>query len=159
AGLVECSKLDEPIFTPSTKAAEGHDENISFERMVEIVGADDAEQLRRRSIEVFRRGAEYAAGRGIIIADTKFEWGRTDDGSLILIDEALTPDSSRFWPADQYQPGHGQPSFDKQFVRDWLLASDWDRNSVPPPLPEDVIARTREKYVEAFERLTGRTFA
>lgn len=159
AGLIECAKLDEPIFTPSTKAAEGHDENISMERMVDLVGADDAEQLRARSLDVFRRGAEYAAGRGILIADTKFEWGRTEEGELILIDEVLTPDSSRFWPADRYEPGHGQPSFDKQFVRDWLLASDWDRNSPPPPLPDDVVVKTREKYVEAFERLTGRAFA
>ncbi|MBN2217649.1 MAG: phosphoribosylaminoimidazolesuccinocarboxamide synthase [Pirellulales bacterium] len=157
-GLVESAKLDEPIFTPATKAEEGHDENISFERMVESVGPDVAEELRRRSLDVFRRGAEYAAGRGIVIADTKFEWGRTNDGRLILIDEVLTPDSSRFWPADQYEPGHGQPSFDKQFVRDWLLASEWDRNSPPPPLPEEVVAKTRAKYVEAFERLTGRTF-
>lgn len=157
-GLVESAKLDEPIFTPATKAEEGHDENISFEQMVELVGPDVAEQLRRRSLDVFGRGAEYAAGRGIVIADTKFEWGRADDGRLILIDEVLTPDSSRFWPADQYEPGHGQPSFDKQFVRDWLLASDWDRNSPPPPLPDEVVAKTRAKYVEAFERLTGRTF-
>jgi phosphoribosylaminoimidazole-succinocarboxamide synthase len=158
AGLVESAKLDKPIFTPSTKAASGHDENISFERMVELIGAADAEELRRRSIDVFRRGAEYAATRGILIADTKFEWGHTDDGQLVLIDEVLTPDSSRFWPADQYQPGRSQPSFDKQFVRDWLSATDWDKNSPPPALPDDIVAKTRAKYVEAYERLTGRTF-
>jgi phosphoribosylaminoimidazole-succinocarboxamide synthase len=158
-GLAECAKLAEPIFTPSTKAEEGHDENISFDRMVEIVGDETAEELRRRSLDVFQRGADFAAERGIIIADTKFEWGRTDDGRLILIDEVLTPDSSRFWPADQYEPGHGQPSFDKQFVRDWLEATDWDKNCEPPALPDDIVAKTRAKYVEAFERLTGRTFA
>ncbi|MBI2479669.1 MAG: phosphoribosylaminoimidazolesuccinocarboxamide synthase, partial [Planctomycetia bacterium] len=132
--------------------------NISFERMVEIIGADAADELRRRSIDIYLRGAEYARERGIIIADTKFEWGRFD-GELILIDEVLTPDSSRFWPADKYELGHGQPSFDKQFVRDWLSATDWDKNSPPPALPEDVIAKTREKYIEAYERLTGRQFA
>jgi len=158
AGLVESARLDQPIFTPSTKAAAGHDENISIDRMIELIGPDDAQQLQSRSLDVFRRGAEYAAGRGILIADTKFEWGRTADGQLILIDEVLTPDSSRFWPADCYEPGHGPPSFDKQFVRDWLLASDWDRNSPPPPLPDEVVVKTREKYVEAFERLTGRPF-
>jgi phosphoribosylaminoimidazole-succinocarboxamide synthase len=157
-GLSESSRLDEPIFTPATKEESGHDENISFERMVEIVGADMAEELRRRSLEIFRRGVEHALSRGIIIADTKFEWGQVD-GQLIVIDEVLTPDSSRFWPADQYQPGRGQPSFDKQFVRDWLSQTDWDKNSPPPPLPNDVVTKTRQKYVEAYERLTGREFA
>ncbi|MBN1588811.1 MAG: phosphoribosylaminoimidazolesuccinocarboxamide synthase [Pirellulales bacterium] len=157
-GLVECAELDEPIFTPSTKAAEGHDENISFERMVELIGEQQAQELRRRSMDVFQRGADYAAGRGILIADTKFEWGQTDDGQLILIDEVLTPDSSRFWPADEYEPGRGQPSFDKQFIRDWLEATDWDKNSTPPALPDEIVMKTRAKYVEAFERLTGRTF-
>jgi phosphoribosylaminoimidazole-succinocarboxamide synthase len=157
SGLQQCSQLDEPIFTPATKEETGHDINISFERMVEIIGAEPAEELRRRSIDIYLRGAEYARERGIIIADTKFEWGRFD-GELILIDEVLTPDSSRFWPADQYEPGHGQPSFDKQFVRDWLSATDWDKNSPPPALPEDVIAKTREKYIEAYEQLTGRQF-
>lgn len=157
AGLVEGSQLPEPIFTPATKAETGHDENISFERMVEIVGQEVADQLRRRSLAIFARGAEYARQRGIIIADTKFEWGRVD-GQIILIDEVMTPDSSRFWPADQYQPGRSQPSFDKQFVRDWLETTDWDKNSPPPALPDDVIAKTRQKYVEAYERLTGRTF-
>jgi phosphoribosylaminoimidazole-succinocarboxamide synthase len=156
-GLVESDRLEQPIFTPATKAEEGHDENISFERMVEIVGKTRAEELRRRSIEIFARGAEYALSRGIIIADTKFEWGEVDD-RLILIDEVLTPDSSRFWPADQYRPGKGQPSFDKQFVRDWLNTTGWDKNSPPPALPDDVVARTRQKYVDAFQLLTGRTF-
>jgi len=157
-GLTESSQLPEPIFTPATKAEQGdHDENISFERMVDIVGREVAEELRSRSLDVFNRGSQYARERGIIIADTKFEFGRLGD-ELILIDEVLTPDSSRFWPADQYEPGHGQPSFDKQFVRDWLLASDWDRQSPPPPLPDDVVAKTREKYIEAYERLTRETF-
>lgn len=157
-GLVESAELEEPIFTPATKAEEGHDENIPFERMVEIVGEETAEELRERSLDIFRRGREYAKGRGIIIADTKFEFGRDDQGQIILIDEVLTPDSSRFWPADQYQPGKGQPSFDKQFVRDWLTSTAWDKNSPPPALPDDVVAKTREKYVEAYELLTGRAF-
>ena len=157
-GLVESSKLDEPIFTPATKEESGHDENISFARMGEIVGIDLADELRRRSLDIFKRGSDYAKGRGIIIADTKFEFGRVGD-EVILIDEVLTPDSSRFWPADQYEPGHGQPSFDKQFVRDWLLSTDWDKNSPPPTLPDDVVQRTREKYVDAYERLTGQSFS
>jgi phosphoribosylaminoimidazole-succinocarboxamide synthase len=156
-GLTESSRLPEPIFTPSTKASEGHDENISFERMVEISGRGLADELRRRSIDIFQRGAAYALQRGIIIADTKFEFGLIDD-ELILIDEALTPDSSRFWPADQYAPGRSQPSFDKQFVRDWLSATSWDKNSPPPSLPDEVVAKTREKYVEAYQRLTGKEF-
>jgi len=158
AGLVESSRLEEPIFTPSTKAQTGHDENVSFERTIQLVGADVAEELRRRSLDIFRRGSEYARQRGILIADTKFEWGRLD-GRLILIDEVLTPDSSRFWPADGYQPGRSQPSFDKQFVRDWLETTSWDKNSPPPPLPDEVVARTRQKYVEAYERVTGRSFS
>jgi phosphoribosylaminoimidazole-succinocarboxamide synthase len=157
AGLTEAAPLPEPIFTPATKAAAGHDENISLERAGELVGRQTAEELRRRSIEVYNRGAQYARQRGILIADTKFEWGRAE-GELILIDEVLTPDSSRFWPADQYQPGRSQPSFDKQFVRDWLSATDWDKNSPPPALPEEIVVKTRQKYVEAFERLTGKTF-
>ena len=157
-GLVESSKLDEPIFTPATKEESGHDENISFERMAEIVGIDLADELRRRSLDIFQRGSDYARSRGIIIADTKFEFGRVGD-EVILIDEVLTPDSSRFWPADQYEPGHGQPSFDKQFVRDWLLSTDWDKNSPPPTLPDDVVQRTRAKYVDAYERLTGQSFS
>jgi phosphoribosylaminoimidazole-succinocarboxamide synthase len=157
AGLTENARLPEPIFTPSTKASAGHDENISFDQMVESVGRGLAEELRRRSIDIFKRGADYALQRGIIIADTKFEFGLIHD-ELILIDEALTPDSSRFWPADQYAPGRGQPSFDKQFVRDWLSATTWDKNSPPPALPDDVVTKTREKYVEAYERLTGKKF-
>jgi phosphoribosylaminoimidazole-succinocarboxamide synthase len=155
--LVESDRLPEPIFTPSTKAEVGHDENISFDRTAKLVGSRLAAELRDRSLALFDRGSMYALERGIIIADTKFEWGQID-GKLILVDEVLTPDSSRFWPADQYQPGGGQPSFDKQFVRDWLLASRWDRNSPPPALPDEVVARTREKYVEAYLRLTGREF-
>ena len=158
AGLRESDQLPEPIFTPATKEESGHDINISFERMVEIVGCDVAEELRRRSLDIYQRGAELARQRGIIIADTKFEWGRVG-GKLILIDEVLTPDSSRFWPADQYQPGRGQPSFDKQFVRDWLETTAWDKNSPPPALPDDVVLKTREKYIEAYEQLTGRQFA
>jgi phosphoribosylaminoimidazole-succinocarboxamide synthase len=157
AGLVESSRLPEPIFTPATKAEAGHDENISFERTAQIVGHELAEELRRRSLDVFRRGAEYALGRGILIADTKFEFGQVD-GRLLLVDEVLTPDSSRFWPADQYAPGRPQPSFDKQFVRDWLSASGWDKNSPPPALPADIVVKTRAKYVEAYERLTGKKF-
>jgi phosphoribosylaminoimidazole-succinocarboxamide synthase len=155
AGLTESAQLPEPIFTPSTKAESGHDENISFERMVELVGIETAEELRGKSVDIFNRGAAYALQRGIIIADTKFEFGRLG-GEIILIDEVLTPDSSRFWPADQYAPGRGQPSFDKQFVRDWLSATPWDKNSPPPALPDDVVAKTRAKYVEAYERLTGK---
>ena len=158
AGLSESTQLPEPLFTPATKAAAGHDENISFERMVEVAGRGLSEELRRRSLDIFQRGTQYARGRGIIIADTKFEFGQVD-GELILIDEVLTPDSSRFWPADQYEPGRSQPSFDKQFVRDWLSGTDWDKNSPPPALPEDIVAKTREKYVEAYERLTGKQFA
>ena len=156
-GLTESDRLAEPIFTPSTKEESGHDENISYERMVELVGPEISEQLRSRSLDIFSRGTEYARSRGIIIADTKFEFGLVGD-ELILIDEVLTPDSSRFWPADQYKPGSSQPSFDKQFVRDWLSATDWDKDSTPPALPEDVIAKTRQKYVEAYEQLTGKTF-
>ena len=157
-GLTECAQLPEPIFTPSTKAESGHDENISFEQMIEVVGQDVAEELQRRSLDIFQRGTEYAQERGIIIADTKFEFGEVG-GQLLLIDEVLTPDSSRFWPADQYQPGQGQPSFDKQFVRDWLSATDWDKNSPPPALPEEIVTKTRAKYVEAYEQLTGTKFA
>ena len=157
-GLLESAELEEPIFTPSTKAEEGHDENITFEQMADVVGQETAEELRERSLDVFNRGREYAKGRGIIIADTKFEFGRDANGQIILIDEVLTPDSSRFWPADQYEPGKSQPSFDKQFVRDWLSSTDWDKNSEPPALPDDVVAKTREKYVEAYERLTGQEF-
>ena len=157
-GLVNCSQLETPIFTPATKEEEGHDVNISFERMTEIVGEDASRELMERSLDLYERGARYAAERGIIIADTKFEWG-WHDGELILIDEALTPDSSRFWPADQYQPGSNPLSFDKQFVRDYLETTSWDKSCLPPTLPEDIVQRTRAKYIEAYERLTGRTFA
>ena len=157
SGLRESERLPEPIFTPATKEETGHDINIPFEQMVAIVGADAAEELRRRSLAIYAQGAEYAAERGIIIADTKFEWGRVDD-ELILIDEALTPDSSRFWPADVYRPGSSPPSFDKQFIRDWLETTAWNKNSPPPALPPEVIARTREKYIEAYETLTGEPF-
>ena len=155
AGLRESDKLPQPIFTPATKAEEGHDENISFEQMIEIVGADIAEKLRAYSLEIFRKGSDYARTRDIIIADTKFEFGLLGD-EILLIDEVLTPDSSRFWPADQYEPGHGQPSYDKQFVRDWLSGTTWDKNSPPPALPDDVVQKTREKYIEAFTKLTGK---
>ena len=157
-GLTESAKLPEPIFTPSTKADEGHDENISFERMVELVGQTTAETLRDRAIDLFKRGSGYASSRGIIIADTKFEFGQNEDGSIILIDEVLTPDSSRFWPSAKYSAGRAQESFDKQFVRDWLLTSGWDRNSPPPQLPEDIVEKTRAKYVEAYQKVTGRRF-
>ncbi len=157
-GLVESDRLPEPIFTPATKAELGdHDENISFERMCDIIGSELAEELRRRSLEIYQRGAAHALTQGIIIADTKFEFGQVGD-ELILIDEVMTPDSSRFWPADQYNPGRSQPSFDKQFVRDWLSNSGWDKNSVPPELPTEVVAGTRDKYIEACERITGAEF-
>ncbi|MGQ9503742.1 MAG: phosphoribosylaminoimidazolesuccinocarboxamide synthase [Thermogutta sp.] len=156
-GLRESERLEEPIFTPATKADTGHDENISFDRMVQIVGGATAEELRQRSIRIFQRGAAYALDRGIIIADTKFEFGWWQD-QLLLIDEVLTPDSSRFWPADCYEPGRSQPSFDKQFVRDWLEKVKWDKNSPPPSLPEEIVNKTREKYIEAYERLTGSRF-
>jgi len=158
SGLTQCSQLAEPIFTPATKEDEGHDINISFEKMVDIIGHETAEELRTRSLDIYERGAAFALERGIIIADTKFEWGLFD-GELILIDEVLTPDSSRFWPADLYEPGHGQPSFDKQFVRDWLSEAGWDKNSVPPALPESIIGKTRAKYIEAYEQLSKSEFA
>jgi phosphoribosylaminoimidazole-succinocarboxamide synthase len=156
-GLQESQQLPEPIFSPATKEEHGHDINISFDRMRQITGPALAEEAKKRSLEVYRTAAEYARSRGIIIADTKFEWGKLSDGKLILIDEVLTPDSSRFWPADQYRVGTNSPSFDKQFVRDWLETTAWDKNSPPPELPSDVVQRTRAKYIEAFERLTGRT--
>jgi phosphoribosylaminoimidazole-succinocarboxamide synthase len=159
-GLRESEQLPEPIFTPSTKAELGaHDENIDFDRAAEIIG-DRAllEELRRLSIAVYELGAAHARDRGIILADTKFEFGRRPDSTLVLGDEVLTPDSSRFWPADGYEPGHGQPSFDKQYVRDWASGSGWDKTPPAPALPEDVIARTRELYVDAYERITGEPF-
>jgi len=157
AGLVQCDQLPAPIFTPATKEESGHDINVSFEQAADIVGLDTAAAVRDRSIEIYRQGAEWARQQGILIADTKFEWGWSD-GQLILIDEVMTPDSSRFWPADQYEPGHAQRSFDKQFVREWLSATDWDKNSEPPALPEDIVANTRAKYIEAYERLAGESF-
>jgi phosphoribosylaminoimidazole-succinocarboxamide synthase len=163
AGLVDGSRLPEPIFTPATKAALGeHDENVSFERIEAIVGAAPAATLRDLTLAVYRRAEQIAAERGIVLADTKLEFGRDAGGRVVLGDEVLTPDSSRFWPADQWAPGRSQPSFDKQFVRDWLTspASGWDRHgdAPPPPLPRDVVERTRARYVEAYQRLTGRSF-
>jgi phosphoribosylaminoimidazole-succinocarboxamide synthase len=158
-GLRESDRLPQPIFTPSTKALEGHDEAIDFERASELVG-DDAlmEQARDCSIELYSFAAEHARERGVILADTKFEFGLDDRGELLLGDEALTPDSSRYWPAAGFQPGRGQPSFDKQFVRDWASSTGWDRNPPAPAIPDEVVARTREKYVEAYERVTGQPF-
>jgi phosphoribosylaminoimidazole-succinocarboxamide synthase len=153
-GLDEASKLPEPIFTPTTKAAEGHDMPLTFEETVDLIGKGLAERLRELTIALYERGAEVAAERGIVVADTKFEFGFAG-GELILIDEALTPDSSRFWPADGYQAGKSQPSFDKQFVRDWLDASGWDHEPPPPDLPGEVVQRTGAKYQEAYERITG----
>ena len=155
AGLRESEKLPEPIFTPATKAETGHDENVSFEEMAKAVGVATATELKNRSLDVYNRAAELARAKGVIIADTKFEWGRLPDGELILIDEVLTPDSSRFWPGDGYAPGRGQASYDKQFVRDWLETSGWDKNSPPPELPADVVSKTREKYLEAMTRISG----
>ncbi len=154
-GLQESSKLDEPIFTPATKATDGHDINISPEKAGEIIGRNWAEAAAAKGTGIYLRARELAEQKGIILCDTKFEFG-IYDGALMLADEVLTPDSSRYWPADQYEPGRGQPSYDKQFVRDWLEGTGWDKNSPPPPLPDDVVAKTREKYVEAFRRLTGR---
>ena len=155
AGYQMASKLDEPIFTPSTKAEQGlHDENISFEKAKEIVGAEKAEKLKAISIALYKRAAEYALTKGIIIADTKFEFGELD-GEIILIDEALTPDSSRFWPADTYKVGSSPMSYDKQFVRDYLETLDWDKTPPAPALPEEIITKTQAKYLEAYERLTG----
>jgi phosphoribosylaminoimidazole-succinocarboxamide synthase len=155
AGLTESAELPEAIFTPATKAETGHDENISFAEAEAIVGVEIARQARDNSLKLYSAARDYARQRGIIIADTKFEFGLYD-GRLILIDEVLTPDSSRFWPADQYQPGCGQPSFDKQFVRDYLETLDWDKSPPAPALPADVVAKTSEKYLDAYQRLTGR---
>jgi phosphoribosylaminoimidazole-succinocarboxamide synthase len=153
-GLTTASQLSTPIFTPATKEETGHDINISFERMVEIIGEELATRLRELTLELYREAAEYARTRGIIIADTKFEFGLMD-GRLIWIDEALTPDSSRFWPADQYAVGKNPPSYDKQFVRDWLETTGWDKNPPAPELPGDIVTKTREKYLEAYHQLTG----
>jgi len=155
-GLVESSKLEEPIFTPATKAEIGlHDENITFNKVEEIVGKGLAERLKYISLEVYKKARDFAEGRGIIIADTKMEFGMKDD-KLLLIDELLTPDSSRFWPKDDYRPGGSQKSFDKQYLRDYLLSIQWDKNPPAPLLPEEIVKRTREKYLEAYERLVGR---
>ncbi len=160
AGLTESERLPEPIFTPATKAVEGHDENIDFESAAELVGDRElTERVRAVSIALYEHAAEHARSRGIILADTKFEFGLDGDGTLTLGDEVCTPDSSRFWPADEYAPGRGQPSFDKQFVRDWASSTGWDRNPPAPAIPDDVVARTREKYIEAYERVSGQPFA
>jgi phosphoribosylaminoimidazole-succinocarboxamide synthase len=160
AGLKESDRLPEPLFTPSTKAEVGHDEAIDFEGAVKLIGDRAlAERVRDVSIALYEFAAEHARGRGIILADTKFELGLDADGALTIGDEMCTPDSSRFWPADEYQPGRGQPSFDKQFVRDWASSTGWDRTPPAPPIPDDVVARTREKYREAYERITGEPFS
>ncbi|MFK7769819.1 MAG: phosphoribosylaminoimidazolesuccinocarboxamide synthase [Mariniblastus sp.] len=156
-GLKNCAKFPNALFTPATKEESGHDENVSFERMVEIVGLDVASELKEKSLHVYEKGRDLAASKGIILADTKFEWGM-HEGQLILIDEVLTPDSSRFWPADQYQEGQNQPSFDKQFVREYLDSTDWDKNSDPPELPQEIVDKTREKYIDAYERLAEQSF-
>jgi phosphoribosylaminoimidazole-succinocarboxamide synthase len=158
AGLKESAQLPEPIFTPSTKAELGeHDENISFDEIIRLCGRDLAEQVRSATLAIYARASDFARGKGIIIADTKFEFGVLDDGSLIWIDEALSPDSSRFWPADLYQPGGPQPSFDKQFLRDYLETLDWGKKAPAPALPAEIVAKTGEKYMEALRRLTGIT--
>jgi phosphoribosylaminoimidazole-succinocarboxamide synthase len=156
-GWAQSARLVQPEFTPATKAETGHDENISFAKMADRVGLDLAKTLREKSLDIYRRAAAFAESRGLILADTKFEWGLLPDGEIILIDEVLTPDSSRFWPADQYREGTNPPSFDKQFVRDWLETAGWDKNSPPPPLPDEVVQRTAAKYREAYQRLTGKT--
>ena len=163
SGLVDGSRLPEPIFTPATKAELGeHDENVDFDHVVATVGAEAAQTLRDLTLKVYARAEEIARDRGIILADTKFEFGARPSGEIVLADEVLTPDSSRFWPADQYEPGHPQPSFDKQFVRNWLVSpeSGWDRrsNTPPPPLPPHIVEQTRARYIEAFEMLTGQAF-
>jgi phosphoribosylaminoimidazole-succinocarboxamide synthase len=158
-GLVDGDRLPEPIFTPATKAEVGlHDENISEDAAAEAVGRDVIDELKRLTLTIFTRASDHARERGIILADTKFEFGRDRAGATTLGDEVLTPDSSRFWPADTWQPGRSQPSYDKQYVRDWLTASGWDKESEPPALPDDVVSQTRARYVEAYERLTGSSF-
>ena len=158
AGLQQCDRLPKVLFTPSTKADEGHDQNVSFEYMENAIGEELARELRDKTLQVFERGNEIARKQGIIIADTKLEWGCCED-KLILVDEVLTPDSSRFWPADDWQPGRAQASFDKQFVREYLMKTDWDRNSPAPHLPEDIVEQTRARYIDAFERITQKSFA
>ncbi len=155
-GLVDGSRLPEPVFTPTTKAPAGeHDAPLTFAEVVQLVGAETAEELRRITLSVYQRGEELAAERGILIADTKIELGWDEDGRLILADEVLTPDSSRFWPADGWRPGQAQPSFDKQFVRDWAVGTGWDKKPPAPPIPDDVVAATRARYLEAYQRLTA----
>jgi len=156
--MAESAELDEPLFTPATKAASGHDENISFQRAANLVGSDVAERLRDVTLRLYGTARAHARSRGIILADTKFEFGFIDS-ELTLIDEVLTPDSSRFWPADEYRPGRSQASYDKQYVRDWLLRQDWDKTPPGPQLPDEVVIRTRERYVTAYQRLTGLAFA
>lgn len=156
AGLKQCDKLPQPIFTPATKEESGHDINIDFDEMIKQVGKDLATLLRDRTLSLYTQAAEYARSRGVIIADTKFEFGRLPDGKVILIDEVLTPDSSRFWPADHYQPGHDQPSFDKQYVRNYLESQPWDKTPPAPELPQEVVRGTRKRYLEAYQLLTGR---
>ena len=156
-GLKESEKLPEPIFTPSTKAEEGHDMNISFEEACNLVGKDLAEKVREKTIAIYTKCADFAKSKGIIIADTKFEFGLDENGELVLADEVLTPDSSRFWPVDDYEVGCSQKSFDKQYMRDWLKANNWDAAN-PTPIPEEVISTTRAKYVQAYEKLTGKAF-
>ena len=159
AGLRESDRLPEPLFTPSTKAEVGHDEAIDFGGAVELIGDRElAERVRDVSLALYEHAADHARANGIILADTKFELGLDADGLLTIGDEICTPDSSRFWPADTYEPGRGQPSFDKQFVRDWASGTGWDRNPPAPPIPDDVVSRTREKYIEAYERITGESF-
>lgn len=158
-GLTEASRLPEPIFTPATKAEQGeHDENVSFDVVVDKLGRERAEELRDATLRIYAKAAALAEEKGIILADTKFEFGVDKHGTLVLADEVLTPDSSRYWPADTYEEGKVQPSFDKQYVRDWLTNSGWDKESTPPRLPDDVVQATRARYVEAFERLSGTTF-
>lgn len=158
-GLTEASRLPEPIFTPATKAEQGdHDENVSFDVVVDKLGRERSEELREATLRIYATAAALAEEKGIILADTKFEFGVDKHGTLVLADEVLTPDSSRYWPADTYEEGKVQPSFDKQYVRDWLTNSGWDKESTPPRLPDDVVQATRARYVEAFERLSGTTF-
>ena len=158
-GLDNSSRLPEPIFTPSTKAEEGHDENIPFEEAARILGEDRANELAQKSLEVYSKAAAYGLERGIIIADTKFEWGCRSNGDVVLADEVLTPDSSRFWPVSQYAPGKSQSSFDKQYVRDYLLSTDWDRTPPAPELPAEIVRGTSAKYREIYERITGKTWS
>ena len=155
AGLRQCDRLPEPLFTPATKAASGHDENISYDRFASLIGSETAASLRDMTLAIYSEASEYAASRGIIIADTKFEFGTDSRGSILLIDEVLTPDSSRFWSAETYSPGRAQPSFDKQFVREYLETLDWDKQPPAPPLPDDVAAATSERYLKAYELLTA----